>query len=307
MAGDERIRVCGTCSQNVFQLGAFGEDEAEAFLATQEEESQLFRRSDGTILLLDCPVGFRRRHARRVVSAAMIVTAMIALVAVGISKIIIKVSHAKTTSVETHARVVEPPRKKATVPVADDDDEDPTAHAQRVALQHAAASDDALQFGWGHPPNTGTTVRMPADDEGALVPNRTWISRSRSRSGKYHGAVVQNTYISIARIDALSIQSIATVVYGSYPRFRNCYQAYLSEVGWIGRLGGLPIAFTIASDGSVRDVGFDGFASTGDTPSSITLPAFTVCIKSEFNTLSFPKPSDGKPVRVGYGFLFYED
>jgi hypothetical protein len=310
MDGDERIRLCATCSQNVYDLRAFEEDEAQGFLSAQEDEegTQLFRRSDGTILLSDCPVGMRRRHRRRVLGAALIVTAMIALVAVAVSKI--KFSTPSKTA--TAARIVEPPRKKANAPIGDAD-EDPTTQAQRAALRRAAEADDALGTAWGIGSDTGTTVNMPVTDpsyanEFALVPNRTWTTKGTpTRSGKYHGAVVQNTYISIARIDALSIRSIATVVDGRFPRFKNCYQVLLDEASWLVRLGGLRIAFTIAADGSVRDVGFDGAPSTADKPSSLIDPTFTECIKSEFNTLTFSPPSDGKPVRIGYGFLFYED
>jgi len=68
MTGDDRVRHCGDCQRNVYNLSAMTRDEAEALIV--EKEGQLcvryFRRADGTILLQDdCELGVQRRRRRR--------------------------------------------------------------------------------------------------------------------------------------------------------------------------------------------------------------------------------------------------
>jgi hypothetical protein len=76
MTGDERVRACADCKQNVYNLTAMTRDQAEALI--REREGRLcvryFQRSDGTILLADCVVGVRRRRRRRLVIAGAAVT-----------------------------------------------------------------------------------------------------------------------------------------------------------------------------------------------------------------------------------------
>src|SRR6185369_717825 len=68
MRGDERVRFCGRCEKNVYNLSAMTRAEAEAAVAAREGRLcvRFFRRSDGTMLTADCPVGARRLrlHAR---------------------------------------------------------------------------------------------------------------------------------------------------------------------------------------------------------------------------------------------------
>ena len=75
MAGDDRVRFCGTCRKNVYNLSALPRAEAEALVAGHEGRmcALLYRRTDGTVLTADCPVGRRRvrdRFLRRVLMAA---------------------------------------------------------------------------------------------------------------------------------------------------------------------------------------------------------------------------------------------
>lgn len=62
MSGDERARFCGECKLNVYNLSGMSRSEAEN-LIFQAEGNRLcvrfFRRSDGTILTKDCPVGWQ--------------------------------------------------------------------------------------------------------------------------------------------------------------------------------------------------------------------------------------------------------
>jgi hypothetical protein len=73
MAGDERVRFCGQCEKNVYNLSAMPRAEAEALLRERTGEMcvRLFKRADGTVLTQDCPVGVRRRGRRRLAMAAV--------------------------------------------------------------------------------------------------------------------------------------------------------------------------------------------------------------------------------------------
>ena len=65
MAGDDKMRFCSQCKHHVHNLSAMTRDEAEEWIqstsGSQERQCiRLFRRSDGTVLTADCPVGIRR-------------------------------------------------------------------------------------------------------------------------------------------------------------------------------------------------------------------------------------------------------
>src|SRR5262245_61116554 len=69
MHGVDRVRFCGQCKLNVYNLSNMTRKEAETLL--RETEGRIcvmyFERADGTILTNDCPIGFlalRRRLAR---------------------------------------------------------------------------------------------------------------------------------------------------------------------------------------------------------------------------------------------------
>jgi hypothetical protein len=73
MVGDEHVRFCGQCEKNVYNLSSLPRDEAEALLAAKEGKMcvRLFRRSDGTVMTADCPVGVRKRRRRRAAFGAV--------------------------------------------------------------------------------------------------------------------------------------------------------------------------------------------------------------------------------------------
>jgi hypothetical protein len=73
MVGDDRVRFCGQCEKNVYNLSAMPREEAEAFLVEREGKAcvRLYKRQDGTVLTADCPVGVRRRRRRRAAVAAV--------------------------------------------------------------------------------------------------------------------------------------------------------------------------------------------------------------------------------------------
>jgi len=58
MIGTDRVRFCGQCSLNVYNLSAMTRDEAESVIAANEGKLcvRFYRRKDGSILTQDCPV-----------------------------------------------------------------------------------------------------------------------------------------------------------------------------------------------------------------------------------------------------------
>jgi len=66
MTGDGRVRFCGHCQLNVYNISELSRLEAEALIASTEGRlcAKLFRRADGTILIKDCPVGLRALRMR---------------------------------------------------------------------------------------------------------------------------------------------------------------------------------------------------------------------------------------------------
>jgi hypothetical protein len=83
MTGDERVRFCGQCDKNVYNLSGMTRAEAEALLVAEEGKLcvRYFRRADGTVLTADCPDGLRRRRRRRRVLAVAFGTAAAATAA----------------------------------------------------------------------------------------------------------------------------------------------------------------------------------------------------------------------------------
>ena len=75
MTGDDRVRHCEECKLNIYNLSAMTRREAEELIAGREGRLcvRFFRRTDGTILMRDCPVGFRATVARvsRIAGAAL--------------------------------------------------------------------------------------------------------------------------------------------------------------------------------------------------------------------------------------------
>lgn len=73
MVGDDRVRFCGQCEKNVYNLSAMPRDEAEALLAAREGKMcvRLYKRADGTVMTSDCPVGVKRRRRRRAVAGVL--------------------------------------------------------------------------------------------------------------------------------------------------------------------------------------------------------------------------------------------
>jgi hypothetical protein len=83
MQGTDTVRRCDQCRLNVYNLSAMTRDEAIATIVAHEGMLcvSICRRSDGTILTRDCPVGLQRlrqRLARMVAYTAAMVAALAA-------------------------------------------------------------------------------------------------------------------------------------------------------------------------------------------------------------------------------------
>jgi hypothetical protein len=64
MSGDDRVRFCGRCEKNVYNVSALSRAETEELVREREGRVclRLYRRSDGTVITSDCPVGVRRQR-----------------------------------------------------------------------------------------------------------------------------------------------------------------------------------------------------------------------------------------------------
>ena len=71
MTGDERVRHCGACDKDVFNLSAMTRDEAQALITEKAGKlcARYYQRADGTILLADCTVGAKQQRGRRLIAA----------------------------------------------------------------------------------------------------------------------------------------------------------------------------------------------------------------------------------------------
>jgi hypothetical protein len=67
MSGNDKVRFCGQCEKNVYNLSAMTRSEAEALVAKKDGRLcvRLYQRHDGTVITSDCPVGVRRERLRQ--------------------------------------------------------------------------------------------------------------------------------------------------------------------------------------------------------------------------------------------------
>jgi hypothetical protein len=78
MPGGDRVRFCGQCSLNVYDLSGMTRSDAESLIARTEGRLcvRFYRRSDGSIITKDCPVGLRAIR-RRVSYVAKAISSMV--------------------------------------------------------------------------------------------------------------------------------------------------------------------------------------------------------------------------------------
>lgn len=75
MVGSDRVRFCGQCKLNVYNLSGMTKREAETLINNAEGRLcvRFYRRADGTILTDNCPVGLRaiKRRLSRLANATL--------------------------------------------------------------------------------------------------------------------------------------------------------------------------------------------------------------------------------------------
>jgi hypothetical protein len=61
MAGDDRVRMCGQCRRQVYNLSELSRSEVEALVERAEGRMcvRFYQRADGKIMTSDCPVGLQ--------------------------------------------------------------------------------------------------------------------------------------------------------------------------------------------------------------------------------------------------------
>jgi hypothetical protein len=74
MKGDERVRFCGGCKKNVYNIIAMTRVEAEELLGDGKVCARIFKRPDGTVMTSDCAPGRWRRRGQQVAAVAAAAT-----------------------------------------------------------------------------------------------------------------------------------------------------------------------------------------------------------------------------------------
>lgn len=74
MKGDERVRFCDMCELNVYNISEMTRNEAQAFLAERTGRTclRLYRRSDGSLITKDCPIGRKLADQIKTRTAALV-------------------------------------------------------------------------------------------------------------------------------------------------------------------------------------------------------------------------------------------
>jgi hypothetical protein len=91
MDGNDRVRFCSECRKNVYNLSAMPRAEAEALVNREESMCvRFFRRSDGTVLNGDCPVGLKRWRRRLAAGLLAAGAAMVLLAFLGLSLLFVR-------------------------------------------------------------------------------------------------------------------------------------------------------------------------------------------------------------------------
>jgi hypothetical protein len=87
MHGDERVRFCGMCEKNVYNLSAMSRADAEMLVREKERRLcvRFYQRADGTVLTGDCPVGVQKKRLRQRVWASLSGAAASLMLLLGLS------------------------------------------------------------------------------------------------------------------------------------------------------------------------------------------------------------------------------
>jgi len=80
MSGDDRVRFCGQCRMNVYNLSELPESRASELVREAEGRVcvRFYQRRDGTVMTADCPAGRARRLGKRALALAAALVSVIA-------------------------------------------------------------------------------------------------------------------------------------------------------------------------------------------------------------------------------------
>lgn len=81
MTGNDRVRHCHACQLNIYNTAEMSNAEVQHLIETRESRLciRMYRRTDGTVLTNDCPVGLRASLKRAARFAGAALTAMLGL------------------------------------------------------------------------------------------------------------------------------------------------------------------------------------------------------------------------------------
>ena len=114
MIGNERMRFCGQCSLNVYNLSRMSRREAEQLISQNEGRLciRYYRRKDGSIITRNCPVGLRAMKRRLKLVGRAVASAVLSFFAgVGFYEVLVPPSREFVMGV----MAVEPPPRAVTM------------------------------------------------------------------------------------------------------------------------------------------------------------------------------------------------
>jgi hypothetical protein len=88
----DRVRHCGSCNLNVYNLSGMAPAEAEALVSSRLADAgvggrlciRMFARTDGTLIARDCPVGLRAARSRLVRAVSRLAAAVALFTTAGV-------------------------------------------------------------------------------------------------------------------------------------------------------------------------------------------------------------------------------
>jgi len=91
MIGTDRIRFCGQCNLNVYNLSAMKRTDAESLILRNEGRLcvRFYRRPDGSIITQDCPVGLQAiRRKMSYLTKAVFAAGLALLTSLGLHRLL---------------------------------------------------------------------------------------------------------------------------------------------------------------------------------------------------------------------------
>lgn len=100
MVGDDRKRLCADCDLHVYNIAAMTRTEAEALIEQTQGRlcAQIYRRSDGTVMTRDCPVGLAALREKAVRTSVRAVMAVLFVLVTCISTVVAHTRFGRSTT-----------------------------------------------------------------------------------------------------------------------------------------------------------------------------------------------------------------